>query len=373
MTVLGELSGLVNSRDLTEVGSKFSKIQKLGLIPNLYEDISDEKRTFLNSRANSFFESLVSEIKQRMHKNTNDETITQLARSLGVGSSKEMLNEMKENNYATETWKRQAKSWRQNGEDFKLIRDLVIASSMVELLASSDEYITEFARNGYYIAPLRATAERYYRLQNLAVDEVDFQGQNLAMFLRNLSEVEKKRFADWTRTNFGFIPRASLSGGHISLKLTEADSGEEFNLADMGFGFSQVLPILTQLWTLSSRPRRRFSVRQWQVPIIFAIEQPELHLHPRLPANLLDSFLSTIKIAQKSNIDLRLIIETHSETIVNRLGHRIANNDVAPEDINVVLFEKSQPGASTEVHFGKFDSQGFLINWPFGFFEPDEV
>lgn len=66
-------------------------------------------------------------------------------------------------------------------------------------LAQIDEYITYYFRQVHYIAPLRATAERYYRLRNLAIDEIDFQGKNLAVFLNSLAEDRLKAFQDWTQ------------------------------------------------------------------------------------------------------------------------------------------------------------------------------
>ncbi|MBK7918404.1 MAG: AAA family ATPase [Chloroflexi bacterium] len=105
-------------------------------------------------------------------------------------------------------------------------------------------------------------------------------------------------------------------------------------------------------------------------PITSAIEQPELHLHPRLQAKVADAFVSTIQTAKDLNLDLRLIIETHSETIVNRFGHSIAQGDLSHKDISVVLFEKSDSMKQTKVRTSYYDNEGFLIDWPLGFFDP---
>ena len=59
-------------------------------------------------------------------------------------------------------------------------------------------YITRYFRGVHYIAPLRATAERFYRLRNLAVDEIDYQGKNLAVFLNSLSKEQLQNFQNWT-------------------------------------------------------------------------------------------------------------------------------------------------------------------------------
>lgn len=108
-------------------------------------------------------------------------------------------------------------------------------------------------------------------------------------------------------------------------------------------------------------------------PLIFAIEQPELHLHPGLQAKLADVFIAAVELARENKIDLRLIIETHSEVIINRIGHRIANKELNSKDVNVVLFEKEPAALSTKVSFSDYDEDGFLTNWPIGFLEPDII
>jgi len=258
-----------------------------------------------------------------------------------------------------------------NSNEFKKIRDLLIANSLISILSSCDDYVSQFAEDVSYIGPVRATAERYYRSQDLAVGEVDPQGKNLAMFLRNLTDNEQKDFADWTEENLGFSVLISASEGHVSLKIREEKLPALTNLADAGFGFSQVLPILTQLWWLG-RKSTRSGVRS-PYPLTFAIEQPELHLHPKLQALFADSLIATIKASRKSGIDLRLIIETHSQTLINRFGHRIGNNDFDREDINVVLFERKGLDKAVSIRIASYDEEGFLDNWPFGFFEPDMV
>jgi predicted ATPase len=364
-----KVTGLfVNSNDFSEFTDIFYCSPSAGLIPYLREI-----PVKLRDDNNSFRELLFAEVEKQVPRNISKDKIRKMAYSFGIGTSKSMLQDMQENLDTTDIWKKCALKWTVDSKDFKTIRDLIIGSKMVELLLFSDAYMRDFVINSHYIAPLRATAERYYRLQNLAVNEVDFQGQNLAMFLRNLTDTERKRFSEWTEKYFGFAVQTQLDGGHISIELKEVGSDEAFNLADIGFGFSQILPILTQLWLLSNtRPQIDILWRQ-PVPPIFAIEQPELHLHPRLQARLADAFLGAIKAAKDAGIELKLIIETHSETMINRFGHRVANGDIDPQDINVVLFEKKRANAPAQVRFGEYDSDGFLTNWPFGFFEPDEV
>ncbi len=146
------------------------------------------------------------------------------------------------------------------------------------------------------------------------------------------------------------------------------------NVADMGFGISQVLPIAAQLWASSSR---YFSGPVGHSAPTIVIEQPELHLHPAFQANLADVFAGVVKSTRTSFVKdspPTLVIETHSQQIVNRLGQLIEEGKLASEDVSIVLFEPNPdvPGTA-KVRTATFDTDGVLQNWPFGFFEPDYV
>jgi predicted ATPase len=364
----GEVKVLViNSNEYRDEYIHFITNSTRGLLPGILD-------TWGIIPKKSSYEGLISKINEYCHSSIDDEKVYRMASGFGIGSSTKMLKQMQTSSGLGTTWQDNISTWTEENEEFIIVRDLIIANAVIPILSWCDDYITEFVVKSNYIAPLRATAERDYRYQDLAVDEVDFQGKNMAMFLRSLTETEREEFSRWTQKYFGFTLKVSSNGSHISIKLRERGSEIEFNLADMGFGFSQVLPVLTQLWVLSYAPKRRRSfLRRQDIPICLAIEQPELHLHPRLQAKLADAFLAAIKAAQKAKLDLRLVIETHSDTIINRFGHRIANQDMDPQDINVVLFDKKGPNASTEIRFARYDEEGYLTNWPFGFFEPDEV
>ena len=101
-----------------------------------------------------------------------------------------------------------------------------------------------------------------------------------------------------------------------------------------------------------------------------AIEQPELHLHPALQAKLIDVF-SQLALEKKDE-KIKFILETHSETMINRLGYLIYKKKLSPEMVNVVIFDKNDTG-NTTVSQTKFNDQGQLEKWPIGFFDPDGV
>lgn len=367
---------VVNGRNLSSMSRDLKLVGGSGLVSTLRflpasRERSDVQQLRWLRTLTPFSEMLIDEVWALAHRNTSRDKISHLIADFGLGTPEKILQAMQHTKFATDTWRKNVNSWAIDDDKFKLILDLVIAEATIELLEMSDSYLSTFARNITYIAPLRATAERYYRFQDLAVDEVDFQGQNLAMFLRNLTEREQERFKDWMADHLGFIPRTRREGGHISIEIIEVESEKAFNLADMGFGFSQILPVVTQLWRQSEQ--RQIPFRMREAPVILAIEQPELHLHPRLQVRLVEAFVAAIRAAHVKRISLRLIIESHSETIVNHLGHLIANQRLDEKDINIVLFEREIQHRRSKIRLGGYDPEGFLLNWPYGFFEPQST
>jgi predicted ATPase len=239
-----------------------------------------------------------------------------------------------------------------------------------EIFSQIEAYLETYFRNVHYIAPLRATAERYYRLRNLAIDEVDYQGKNMAIFLNSMLPNRLKKFQEWTLKYFGFKVVVNKNEGHLSIKIalqSDENAVNLVNLSDTGFGYSQILPIITQLWDLSTS---RKTFKQKEVPLVIAIEQPELHLHPSLQAKLSEVFIASIRLAKKHGYKLQLLLETHSETIVNYFGRAIARDNLKSEDISVILFDKDMNTKHTIIQTSKFDKDGYLLNWPIGFFAP---
>lgn len=237
------------------------------------------------------------------------------------------------------------------------------------IFSEADDYLRTYFRQVHYIAPLRATAERYYRLRNLAIDEVDYQGKNLAVFLSGLPKGRLQNFQNWTLKHFGFKIVVDKTEGHVSVKVSLHSGGYPINISDTGFGYSQILPIITQLWDLSTT-RKLNAMSYNRIPLVIAIEQPELHLHPSLQAKLVEALIASIELADKNNNQLQLILETHSETIVNYFGKMIAKGQIDNNDVSVLLFERDTNTRKTEVRTSNYDSNGYLNDWPIGFFAP---
>ena len=65
--------------------------------------------------------------------------------------------------------------------------------------------------------------------------------------------------------------------------------------------------------------------------------------------------------------DVRFLIETHSEAIVNAVGREIAINGLNPDDVSVLLFNAKEQGMENYLERAYYSKEGYLMNWPVGF------
>jgi predicted ATPase len=128
----------------------------------------------------------------------------------------------------------------------------------------------------------------------------------------------------------------------------------EVKLTDVGFGVSQVLPVIVEALYV---PRRSI--------VIF--EQPEIHLHPRVQADLADLFVDAIRARENGEPrECQFIVESHSEHFLRRLQRRIAEEELSTDD--AALYFVHTDGASARIEALKVDLFGNILNWPDGFF-----
>ena len=143
---------------------------------------------------------------------------------------------------------------------------------------------------------------------------------------------------------------AGILGEIIALQLVDLRSNVVLSLEDVGFGISQVLPILVQLAISESD--------------MVLIEQPELHLHPALQAHFGDLLIDGITPDSKN----QFVIETHSEHLLLRLQRRIREGILSSEDIRIYYIDANKELGSY-VQLIEMDEQGeFITAWPNGFF-----
>ncbi|NCT72101.1 MAG: AAA family ATPase [Xanthomonadaceae bacterium] len=326
------------------------------------------QRTYYTHEIRPFSERLVEAVAPLFHGNTNKEKVTEFAASLLYANHSAFYDQLKSHSASSPTYAYNVGLYDSTSPYIEKIRRSVLLASITSIFHRVDRELVDFASSVKYVEPIRATAERYYRLQDLAVDEIDSRGENAAMFLNSLSPYEVNSLKSWMIKHLGFYAEVDQGSGHVQVKIG-TPGGESKNISDLGFGYSQLLPIILQLWrSLVARP---FSVRRSDSRPVIAIEQPELHLHPQFQAQIADVLVAVQ--ADKSQGDSSIFIETHSEHIVNRLGQLVAAKRIKKNDVQVLVVETSETGVS-EVRAVAFDEYGFLdSNWPSGFFVPEAI
>ena len=124
--------------------------------------------------------------------------------------------------------------------------------------------------------------------------------------------------------------------------------GPEVRLTDVGFGVSQVLPVLILCYYAPEGS-------------ILILEQPEAHLHPKVQTELADVLIDVVE-----NRNVQIILESHSEYLLSRLQRRIAEKKIAVTD-TALYFCEIKDGTS-EIEQLNVDEYGNIRNWPQDFF-----
>ena len=205
----------------------------------------------------------------------------------------------------------------------------------------------------HYIGPLRESPRRMYLSTGETPKEVGVAGELGPAVLWSASQssqLDTERLSKWCR-EMGLALKVSLArlpGGFFRIMIEDLYSEVEVSLPDVGVGTSQLLPILIQGLIAP-------------VGATFLLEQPEIHLHPKAQADLADFFIEVTKR------DVGVIVETHSEHLVNRLQRRIAEESLAPDSVALYYVTPSADGSKIEPV--QINEYGQIPTAPEGFFE----
>ena len=182
-----------------------------------------------------------------------------------------------------------------------------------------------------YVSPLRAHPKRYYMLDkaklNISLDTLD--GDALAEVLKENTPL-KNKVNKWL-TDFGLNVNVEAFKEVIH-KLKIKQNELSLDITDVGFGISQVLPVIIQGFLSNDNS-------------LTIIEQPEIHLHPKMQADLADLFIDIINEGDGK----RLLIETHSEYFLKRLRRRIAENKINYRDVVIYLVESDEKNGGSKI------------------------
>lgn len=203
--------------------------------------------------------------------------------------------------------------------------------------------------------PFRRPPERWYIFTGTSPQHVGYQGDLLPDLLFRDPELVEKTNEWLKRLDVGYeLEVRSVgddSGDLFEIRLMDTRRKEHVSVAlpDVGFGISQLLPFIVQ--SLVSEEQ------------IISIEQPEVHVHPKLQADLGDLLAEAIKESRRNQV----IVETHSEHLILRLQRLVRKKRIRPEDVSVIYVSRGPEGAKAERL--RLDEDGdFIDEWPNGFF-----
>ena len=311
-------------------------------------------------------------LRPHLHKKIGDDTLNAIAFHLanaGLYADAQLIEEMQ--NVGPKSF-REFFSEVMGSDRRRLrpgLRNVLALSAVPELLNRLFAELRQNVMQTLYIGPARARSERYYRYQDLSVSEIDSDGKNFPMFLNSLNTSQVRKLSSWIEGLFGYgIDVAKAQSGHISIKTVVGNV--QTNVVDTGYGVSQILPVLAQIWWARERPQAP-AINRARTPLI-AIEQPELHLHPAHQALLADAMVGEVAAPKNGRkpVGISFLVETHSETLINRLGELIAAGSFPAQDIQIVIFEADSDDLYTVTQLATFSEDGALNNWPYGFFQP---
>lgn len=137
---------------------------------------------------------------------------------------------------------------------------------------------------------------------------------------------------------------------------------KRFRPQDVGFGIQKLLPVIAA----SVFDHKKSTVFKSQHIDIIAIEEPEMHLHPKLQSDLGDLFVdNVINCSEKS-----FLIETHSEHLLLRVLKRVRDGDLSSSAVSVLYIHPGNGDSGAYVEHLDIDEEGeFLKPWPPGFFD----
>lgn len=216
--------------------------------------------------------------------------------------------------------------------------------------------IRDFLEKIIYLGPLREYPERHYIFSGNLAEDVGKTGKMVPDVLFKDSDLLKRLNEHLDAFNFGYQIELASTGDRpelhdvFALRLLDRISRVNVSIVDVGFGISQVLPIIVQSMLSKNRT--------------LLIEQPEIHLHPKLQSELANLFCESINPPYSNSF----IVESHSEHLILRMQRLIRTGLIKSSDVSVVYVDRT-PDGSRCLPIRMNENGEFIDRWPGGFFE----
>ncbi len=226
--------------------------------------------------------------------------------------------------------------------------------------------VTELLRDRVrYLGPLRQEPRSFFDLDDETRPDIGAAGEHLSRVLQwhgtksvDVPGLGQADLVDglqhWLR-ELGVVEDVTVEArgrAGVSIEVRPPGLDRRVDLTSVGVGVSQVLPVLAVC--LLAEPGD-----------VVMLEQPELHLHPALQMRLADFLLACVESGRQ------IIVETHSEHLVNRLRRRVAEDDTNDTGklVRVVFAERDAEG-HTALRPSNINPLGGLSqDWPDGFLD----
>lgn len=206
-------------------------------------------------------------------------------------------------------------------------------------------------------APIRSRPKRTY---DPTREFYDPEGSDVPMQLMRMQATERRKWEGLKEQLIEFGKRSGMFQ-NIEIKNLGGSMGNPFqlqvkvrgpnsNIVDVGYGVSQILPILVNSL---DPPIRRGPLMEKP---FFLLQQPEVHLHPRAQAEL------SSLLAASSQFSLGFIVETHSDYMIDRARIEIRKGNIRPEDVSLIYLEPKRN--VVKVHNISFDKMGNMEGVP---------
>jgi len=240
---------------------------------------------------------------------------------------------------------------------FREKEDLPIDENDVRLVSRVGGYAYRELRAVEYIGAMRVPPSRFYLFSGERRERVGSAGEHaVSIFAMDSmrkgakSKNVRTKVVDWLKKAgiASDLKVENLSDRYYEIHVKHPETGEYQNFADVGYGSSQVVPVLVGGFNLFSGDT-------------YIVEEPEIHLHPKAQAELGDFFLDLKKRGIQS------FIETHSEHLVLRLQQHIASREIPSSDV-AIYYVYAKDGQKRVVKMEMDEKARFTKDWPEGFF-----